>query len=75
MSHILMSVDNALQVDGSTISLLLQHRKNLWRVCRIDDDSVFGLLIDNKVGVIVTTTLPYSDCQTPTKSLSSIRIY
>jgi len=30
----------------------------LWWVCRVDDDRVFGFVIDDEVGVVVGTTNP-----------------
>lgn len=30
----------------------------LWRVCRVNNDGVFGLVIHNKISVVVGTTNP-----------------
>ena len=43
----LMRVDDALQIDFSTVGLLLQNRQNLRGVCWVDDDGVLGLVVHN----------------------------
>lgn len=57
---LLVSVDDALEVHSSTVYLLLEYRKHLWRVGGINDHSIFGLVVNNEIGVVVTTTLPYT---------------
>ena len=55
---LLVSVDDALEVDSSTVYLLLEYRKHLWWVGGIDDHSILGLVINDKIGVVISTTLP-----------------
>lgn len=57
---ILVSIDDALELDGAAIGLLLEHREDFRWVCWIDDDGVLALVIYDEVGVVVTTTLPFT---------------
>ena len=42
----------------NTCSQLAPH--SLFRVCRVDDDGILGLIVDDQVGVIITTAHPCS---------------
>lgn len=72
--NILVRVDNSGQVDGASINGLLQNGSNpdcqylhrryqadiniLLRMRRVDDDGIFGGIVDNKVGVVVAAADP-----------------
>ena len=55
-----VSVDDALQVDLAGVYLLLQYWQNFWWVRRVDDDGVFGLRVRDEVGIVVARSLPCS---------------
>lgn len=47
VSDVLVSVDDSLKVDTPILDPLFEHRKNLSRMCRIDDEGVLGIVIDH----------------------------
>jgi len=54
-----VSVDNVLQIDITTVRVLLQHWKHLGRVCGVNDHGILGFVVDDEVSVVVAATLPF----------------
>jgi hypothetical protein len=59
MIPMVMCVDNSCQVDLARLNGILQNRCNLWRVGRINDDSILRLVVNYQVGVVVGASLPH----------------